>query len=151
MTAHGLAALRNHLEGLRRERDHEVRERLEAARGSGEDEYLAIKEEEAVLAARIANLEDLLARASVADAGAGGHTVVGIGATVSVEFLASGATARLRIVGAHEPLRSQTASTASPIGQALLGKEPGEIVQFELPSGKAQSLRVLGITGAGGA
>jgi transcription elongation factor GreA len=146
MTAHGVAALRRDLERLREERDREVPQRLRAACVTGatigNDEYLAIKEDEAVLSARIATLEDLLRRATVVDPAIDGGGVVGIGSSVSVEFIASGAKGCYRIVGAHESLEAGTASTASPLGRALLGQEPGTVVEFELPNGRAQRLLI---------
>ncbi len=147
MTAHGLAALRRDLERLQDERDQEIAQRLRAARTSGDttgnDEYLSVKEDELVLSARIASLEDLLHRATVADGAIDGQGIVGIGSSVSIEFIASGATAFYRIVGAHEPLGAGAASAASPLGRALVGQEPGALVQFELPNGHAQHLRII--------
>jgi len=58
-------------------------------------------------------------------------------------FIASGATACYRIVGAHEPLAAGAASAASPLGRALVGQEPGALVQFELPNGHQQHLRII--------
>lgn len=144
MTSHGLTALRRDVERLRRERDQDLPARLRVAHAAGgSDEYLAIKEDEAVLSARILNLEDLLRRATVVDAAIDGQGVVGIGSNVLVEYLASGATACHRIVGAHEPLEPGAASAASPIGQALIGQEPGALVEFELPNGHVQRLRII--------
>lgn len=144
MTTHGLAALRRDLDRLRHERAHEVAHRLQGTQTSGDnDEYLAVKDDELVLSARIASLEDLLHRATVADAAIDGHGIVGIGSSVSVEFMASGATACYRIVGAREPLAAGTASAPSPLGRALVGQEPGALVQFELPNGHTQHLRIV--------
>lgn len=144
MTAHGVAALRRDLERLRHERDQEVAQRLQTTRTSGDnDGYLAVKDDELVLSARIASLEELLHRATVADAAIDGHGIVAIGSSVSVEFMASGATACYRIVGAREPLGAGAASAASPLGRTLVGQAPGALVQFELPNGHTQHLRIV--------
>src|SRR5690242_3048496 len=71
LTATARQALKEGLARLRDERHREIPARLRIAREFGDmannDEHLAIREDEAVLAARVARLEDLLRRAVVVD------------------------------------------------------------------------------------
>jgi transcription elongation GreA/GreB family factor len=80
-------ALLRQLSDLREEQRREIPARLRIAREFGDtansDEYLAIREEEAVLAARIARFEDILARATVVEP-ADGDELVAAGSEVVV-------------------------------------------------------------------
>ncbi len=86
VTAAARHALERDLASLHAER-REIPARLRIAREFGDtannDEHQAIREEEAVLAARIARLEDILVRATDVDH-AGVDDSVTIGATVTV-------------------------------------------------------------------
>lgn len=102
-----------------------------------------------VLEARIASLEDRLARAIVLDAEDAAPGVVAIGSSVLIEDLASGALSRYRLASAHHSLGPDTISVASPIGQALIGSVPGTTVTVELPSGRSRSVRLVDVESEG--
>jgi hypothetical protein len=72
MTAVSLNDLRAELEQMRRRTRLEMAQRLREARaygaGANNDDYHAVREEQMVLVARLAALEDTLARAVVVDA-----------------------------------------------------------------------------------
>jgi transcription elongation factor GreA len=153
MTAASLNDLRDELEQMRRRTRLEMAQRLREARaygdGSNNDEYHAVREEQMVLEARIASLEDTLARAIVLDAEDAAPGVVAIGSSVLIEDLASGALSRYRLASAHHSLGPDTISVASPIGQALIGSVPGTTVSVELPNGRSRSVRLVDVESEG--
>lgn len=138
--------MRAQLDRLRQRLDSEFTERLRAARGFGasreNDEYLQIKEEEAVLASRLRQLESLLATAEVVAEDLAAR-VVTVGSIVEVRNLESGSARTHRITGGFEPVQSGDVSANSPVGQALLGRSPGERIEVDLPNGRIRTLEVL--------
>jgi transcription elongation factor GreA len=151
MTAASLNELRDELEQLRRRTRVEIAQRLREARsygdGSNNDEYHAVRKEQLVLEARIASLEDTLARATVVDPDDAARGVAVIGSTVLVEDLASGAVSQYRLTSAHHSLGPDTISAASPTGQKLVGASPGTIVTVQLPNGRTRSIRLVDVKG----
>jgi hypothetical protein len=106
MTAAGLDELRSELERLRRQTRTHIEQRLREARpygeGSNNDEYHDVREEQMVLEARLAALEDTIDRAVVVEAEHGRRGTAVIGSTVTIEDLGSGLTSRHRPWGAHQ-------------------------------------------------
>ena len=153
MTAASLNDLRDELEQMRRRTRLEMAQRLREARayggGSNNDEYHAVREEQMVLEARIASLEDTLARAIVLDAEDAAPGVVAIGCSVLIEDLASGAASQHLPTCSHHSLGPNTISAASPMGQALIGTTAGTIVTVELPNGGSRSVRLRDVENAG--
>lgn len=125
--------------------------RLRVAREFGDmasnDEHLAIREEEAVLAARIARLEDILSRATGVDQ-AGDEKSVRIGSTVSVVDVDTRKRLDYVIGSAHGVLSRGTVSALSPVGQALLGRRVGDRVSVQLPNGRRRQLELREISHA---
>lgn len=144
--------MRAELARLRQRLDGEFTDRLREARGFGasheNDEYLQIKEEEAVLAARMRQLESLLDSAKVVDEGSAGSGVVAIGSRVEVKNARSGAVRKHRITGGFEPVEPGDVSANSPVGQALLSRSVGEAVEVELPSGRTAKLEIVAVDSA---
>jgi transcription elongation factor GreA len=148
LTEAGLRAREAELEQLRAAKRRDIGRELREARGYGEpagnDEYLATREDEAIIDARIASLEAMLAQASVVKHG-GRPGVVGIGSVVNVDEVASGAGARYRLVGSHEAQGPGDVSIGSPVGRALLGRGAGDTVAVALPDGRARALRIASV------
>jgi transcription elongation factor GreA len=149
MTAAGLEALEAELDELRRRSRQELAERLREARaygeGSNNDEYYAAWEEQMVIEARMADLEDTVRRATVVGSELAADGVAAIGSVLSVEDLGSGDISQYRLAGAHQALERSAISAASPVGQALLGAAPGAVVNVHLPNGRSRSLRLLAV------
>jgi transcription elongation factor GreA len=148
LTRAGLRAREQELNQLRADKRDDIGRRLREARGYGEptgnDEYLATREDEAIIDARIAALEAMLAQASVVQHR--GHPgVVGIGSLVSVDETDSGAGARYRLVGSHEAQARGDVSISSPVGQALVGRRAGETATVSLPDGRTRRLRIASV------
>ncbi|WP_027893198.1 transcription elongation factor GreA [Calidithermus chliarophilus] len=91
---------------------------------------------------RIAEIEDILSRVVVVEAGNGTPKEIGVGVTVELET-ETGQRMSLTIVGSAEAdVFSGKISDESPMGKALMGKKAGDHV--EIPGRKgAQVYRVL--------
>jgi transcription elongation factor GreA len=148
ITAAAREALERELATLRLEKQRDIPRRLRVAREFGDtannDEHQAIREDEAVLAARIARLEDILMRATIAN-DSGVDDTVTIGSCVSVVDLASGERLEYVIDGAYGSRRQGTVSALSPVGRALLGRRTGERVSVELPNGRRRELELSAV------
>jgi transcription elongation factor GreA len=149
MSAASLAELRLELDRLTRQTRDQVAQELRDARpygeGSNNDEYHAVREEQMVLEARLAALEDTIDRAVVVDLEETTRDAAAIGSTVMVEDLASGLTSRYRVCSAHHALGSDEISAASPMGVALMGARPGAVVTVDLPHGRSRSARLVAV------
>ena len=149
LTGADFDALRSELDALRSRHRAELEQRLRDARMFGSradgDEILAVVEEAAISEARIARLETLLQSASIVDGASGFDGRAVLGCTVRVaeddgremDYLLVG-----RRTGSSGP---GDVSIASPVGSALLGARPGEIVEVALPNGRRRSLVVLDV------
>jgi transcription elongation factor GreA len=148
LTEVGLRAREQELDELRAAKRDEIGRRLREARGYGEpggnDEYLATREDEAIIDARIAALEAILAQASVVEERAR-PGVVGMGSVVTVDNADNGGGARYRLVGSHETEARGDVSIASPVGRALMGRRAGETVTVSLPDGRTRRLRIASV------
>ena len=139
ITPEGLANLKAELEHMTTTRRRQVAERIKEAREFGDisenAEYDDAKNEQAMLEARIAQLEDKLRSATVIDSSDLGTDVVRVGSTVHVKE--RGKSTKYTIVGSAEASPAEMKlSNESPIGKALLGRKRGEEVVFATPKGK---------------
>jgi transcription elongation factor GreA len=139
LTPEGLANLKSELEYLSTTRRREVAARIKDAREFGDitenAEYDDAKNEQAMLEARIAQLEDRLRSATVIDASELDTDVVRVGTVVHVRE--GGKSTKYTIVGSAEAKPSEMKlSNESPVGKALLGHKRGEEVTFATPKGE---------------
>jgi len=140
LTPEGLANLKAELDQLTTARRREVAQRIKEAREFGDisenAEYDDAKNEQAMLEARIASLEDKLRSATVIDSSDIGTDKVGVGSVVHVKD-ESGKSTKYTIVGSAEASPAELKlSNESPIGSALLGHKRGEEVVISTPRGK---------------
>jgi len=152
LTPEGLEKLKNEIEVLSTEKRREVAERIKEAREFGDisenSEYDDAKNEQMMLEARIASLEEKLRSATVIDQSELDTNVVRVGVTVEVKD-DSGKTDAFMIVGSTEadPAASpKRLSNESPVGKALLGHKKSDTVDVHLPSGKVRKLTISKIT-----
>ena len=114
----------------------EISSWLERAREHGDisenADYDAAKDEQGRNEARIRRLQDMLRRAVVVEGAAG--DVVAPGTVVEVRMEGDDETTSY-LVGSIEERHDEldVLSTGSPLGQALLGRAPGEVVTYEGP------------------
>jgi transcription elongation factor GreA len=100
-------------------------------------EYHAAKDKQGLMEARIAELTDIVGRAQVIDPSKLAHTRISFGSTVTLTEQDSGEEVEYTIVGAQESCPDRgLISFYSPMARALLGKEEGDEVELNLPSGK---------------
>lgn len=139
LSPEGLAKLQEELDYLRNTKRKEVAERLKEARSHGDlsenSEYDDARNEQAFVEGRIATLENTLRNAKVIE-DAGHSEEVRLGSHVELLDLEYGDTLEYSIVGSVEADPSQhKISNQSPVGQAILGKKKGEVVEVEAPAG----------------
>ena len=149
LTPEGLEKLKQEIEILSTDKRREVAERIKEAREFGDisenSEYDDAKNEQAMLEARIATLEDKLRSASVIDAKELSADVVRVGSQVQVTDDKSKKLTYI-IVGSTEANPSENKlSNESPVGKALVGRKQGDKVKVTLPSGKQRELTVTKI------
>jgi transcription elongation factor GreA len=151
LTPEGLERLKEELNELQTTRRREVAERIKDAREFGDisenSEYDDAKNEQMMLEARIATLEEKLRSASVIEKSELDGEIVRVGVMVDVE-VEGGKPDRFMIVGSTEADPSATPkrlSNESPVGKALIGHKQGDTVAVTLPSGKQRTLTVAKI------
>jgi len=148
LTAEGLENLKEELEHLSTARRREVAERIKEAREFGDisenSEYDDAKNEQAMLEAKIASLEEKLRSAQVIDSSDLGTDMVRIGSIVHVKD-ESGTSTRYTLVGSAEANPAERKlSNESPVGKALLGRKRGEEIKVPTPKGE-RTLKVTKI------
>ena len=147
LTPEGLEKLKLEIEHLSGDKRREVAERIKEAREFGDisenSEYDDAKNEQMMLEARIAALEEKLRSATVIDSSQIDADIVRVGVKVAVKDEASGKSMEYSIVGSTEANPSENKlSNESPVGKALLGHKKGDSVDVTLPNGKTRRLKV---------
>ena len=99
-------------------------------------EYDDAKNEQAILEARIADIEASLKNAVIIDESEISNDRVHLGSTVKIKNLANDMEMTIRIVGSNEsdPKKLQI-SDESPVGMGLLGKSIDDVAEIETPGG----------------
>lgn len=136
----GYAKLEQDLEYLVTVRRSEVAEKLKEARSFGDlsenAEYDEAKNEQGILEARIAELENILANAVVVDDDDISVTEIGVGSIIKLRDLELDEVETLQIVGSTESdPDNNKISDESPIGKAALNKKVGDVFEVEAPVG----------------
>ena len=140
LTAVGLKKIEQKFEHLKSVRRREVAERIKQAIEFGDisenSEYEDAKNEQAFIEGEIITLEKMLRNSKLIDEDDIGTDVVSIGATVVLKDLEFGDELEYAIVGSAEadPVEMKI-SNESPVGQAILGKKVGSIVEVNVPAG----------------
>lgn len=140
MSATAYEKLNADLEKLKKEDRPAIIEEISVARAQGDlsenAEYHAAKEKQGMIEDRIRELEDKIARAEIITADPSESPHIIFGAVVSVKNLDTGKSMEYTLVGSDEidPLKGKI-SSASPVGQSLIGKKRGDIVVAQLPRG----------------
>jgi transcription elongation factor GreA len=141
ITRTGLERLTAELEELTTAGRRQIAERLmqTAASEANLDEsadYLAVREDQALLERRIAILEDRLRSAQIVEPRLGNGRI-DIGERARLRDVESGERLDVELVG---PLESDPTvgriSIASPLGQAIVGLRRGQIAEVDAPRGK---------------
>ena len=138
------AGLEKELAELKSVKRKEVAEKIKVALSFGDlsenSEYDEAKNEQAIVEARIADIEVMLKNVSVIDEDELNVENIHIGSKVEVRVLNTGTgkttVMEYKIVGSNEadPLMGNI-SDESAVGRALLGKALGDKVEVEVPAG----------------
>lgn len=139
LTKQGYKGLAAELTELRDVKRPKLVDRLANARSQGDlsenSDYQSAREELEFLDGRIEELELVLRNAAIISANSNGKSGVAVGTKVTVKV--KGRETIFDIVGEWEadPVNKKI-SHDSPLGTALLGKNPGDKVDVEAPAGK---------------
>lgn len=154
LTEEGLALLESELEELKSVKRKEIAEKIKVALSFGDlsenSEYDEAKNDQAMIEARIADIEAMLKNAKVIDESELDTDSVGVGSKIEVRVTvnATGETSEkeYRIVGSNEANpRAGRISDESAIGKALLEHAVGDKVEVEVPAG-VMTYEVLSIS-----
>ena len=142
VTVAGLKNLKSELENLKNVQRPKVVEAIAEARSHGDlkenAEYHAAKEQQALIESRVITINDLIARANVIDVTKiDNEGKVIFGSTIKVQDLESNKEISYKLVGQDEAdISKNLIFYKSPIGKALIGKNKGDMVNVNTPSGE---------------
>jgi transcription elongation factor GreA len=142
ITINGLKNLKSELEDLKNVQRPKVVEAIAEARSHGDlkenAEYHAAKEQQGLIEGRVVAINDIIARANVIDVTKienDGKVI--FGSTVKVKDLETNKNISYKLVGQDEAnIKKDLVFFRSPIGKALIGKDKGEMVTVNTPSGE---------------
>ena len=143
LTYAGLKQYEDELHNLKAVKRKEVAQKIKEAREQGDlsenAEYDAAKDEQRDIELRIEELEKLLKNAEVVVEEEIDLEKINIGCKVKVYEIDEEEEMEFRIVGSTEANSLQNKiSNESPVGQALLGKKVGDVVDVETQVGVIQ-------------
>jgi transcription elongation factor GreA len=131
----------------------EVARAIEAARALGDlsenGDYHAAKDTQGKMEARIRQIQATLKRAEVVEDGGASAGTVAAGSVVAIRYEGDDDVERF-LVGSIEERHDElnVVSPGSPLGRALLGKSPGEKVEYEAPGGTLR-VEIVDVSGQG--
>ncbi len=155
LTAEGKQKIEQDLLELRTVKRKEIAEKIKVARSYGDlsenSEYDEAKNEQAIVEAKIAELEQTLKKAVIIDdtASVGGDKIRH-GSIVKILFVNTKQEKTVEIVNSYDVVNSsskegvQLVSEDSPIGSQLVGKKAGAKVTVEAPIGTV-NIKILEI------
>lgn len=141
MTVKGEKSLRDELVHLKTVERPKVIEAIADAREHGDlkenAEYHAAREQQSFIEGRIQEVEGKLSTSQIIDVLAIPHTgKVIFGTTVNLINVDTDEEIRYQIVGEDEAdIKAGKISVSSPIARAVIGKEEGDVVGVNVPSG----------------
>ena len=113
---------------------------IERARELGDlsenGDYHAAKDDQGKMEARIRQLQAMLKDAEIVDASSSSSGTVAAGTVVTIRYDGDEDTERY-LIGSIEERRDDVSviSPGSPLGQALIGRGAGDMVEYEAPGG----------------
>jgi transcription elongation factor GreA len=143
MSREGYEKLKADLDRMENHEMIEVTKRIATARAHGDlsenAEYHAAREDQGMLQARIDALKDKLSRGMIVDRNHLSGDTVSFGSRVVVKDLDLNEEEAFVLVGpGEEDYNNNKILTTSPIGQGLMGKKQGEVVEIQVPMGKVR-------------
>ncbi len=140
LTDEGLKKLEAELEELKTVKRKEIADKIEVARSFGDlsenSEYDEAKNDQAIVEARIAELEAMLRNVKVLDEDELSTEMIHVGSKVKLYDREFEEEVEYQIVGSTEADPSKgRISDECPVGKGLLGHRVGEAVEIEVPDG----------------
>ena len=150
LTYAGLKQYEDELQNLKVVKRKEVAQKIKEAREQGDlsenAEYDAAKDEQRDIEARIEELEGILKNAEVVVEDEVDFDKINVGCKVKVFDITFDEEMEFKIVGSTEANSLEgKISNESPVGQALMGKKAGDLVEVETQAGQIQ-YKVLDIS-----
>lgn len=140
ITKVGYESLMKDLKRLKERDRPEIIREIEAARAHGDlsenAEYTAAKEQQGYIEAKISDLEHRLSMAEIIDPSTLPRDKVVFGTNVRLVNLETDEEKTFKLVGPDEAdIDEDKISVFSPLGNALLGKIPEDVVEVNAPGG----------------
>jgi transcription elongation factor GreA len=150
LTKEALDNLKEELRLAKTEGRQEIAQAIAEARAQGDlsenAEYDAAKEAQGHLEARIAKLEDTVANARLVDESHIDTSKAFILSNVRVKNLNSGQEATYTLTAPEEAnMAAGKISIKSPVGQGLIGRAVGDVVEIKVPAGSIR-MEILDIS-----
>ena len=150
LTYAGLKQLEEELQDLKVVKRKEVAQKIKEAREQGDlsenAEYDAAKDEQSDIELRIEELEKILKNAEVVVEDEVDLDKINIGCRVKLYDCEYEEELEFQLVGSTEANSLQgKISNESPVGQALIGRREGELVEVEMANGTKAEYRVIEI------
>ena len=142
ITVNGLTKLKEELVFLKEKKRPEIVSAISEARSHGDlkenAEYHAAKEQQSLLESRVLEINDTIARANVIDVTKiENEGKVIFGSSVYLKNLESLQKLNYKIVGKDEAdIKNNLIYFKSPVGKGLIGKNVGDMVTINTPSGE---------------
>lgn len=140
LTDEGLQKLKDELDELKTVKRKEIAEKIKGALSFGDlsenSEYDEAKNDQAIMEARIAEIEAILKNVKVIDESEIDTKTVSVGSKVTLKDLETDEKVEYKIVGSNEanPLEGKI-SDESPVGKGILGCKVRQKVEIETPGG----------------
>ena len=142
ITISGLEKLKKELEELKNVQRPKIVTAIAEARSHGDlkenAEYHAAKEQQSLLESRVLEINDTIARANVIDVTKiENEGKIIFGSSVYLKNLESSQKLNYKIVGKDEAdIKNNLIYFKSPVGKGLIGKNVGDMVTINTPSGE---------------
>ncbi len=126
----------------------DIARKIEAARELGDlsenGDYHAAKEEQGKMQGRINHLASMIEHAVIVEQETTDEVVAG--ATVSIRYEGDDDVERYLLGSIEERVDGlEVMSPGSPLGQALLGRKVGDVVQYQTPAGGSLSVEIVAV------
>jgi len=143
LSKEGYERMEAELRDLKTRGRKEIAEEIAEARAKGDlsenAEYDAAKEAQGYLEKKIAELENTLATSEIIDERNIDDTKAFLLSTVTIHNKNTDKEMKYTLVSKDEAdFKEKKISVDSPIGQAILGKEVGDVVHVDVPAGKLE-------------
>jgi len=126
----------------------EIARKIEAARELGDlsenGDYHAAKEEQGKMAGRIAHLANLLENAVIVEEAEANEVKPGV--VVGVRYEGDDDVEKYLLGSIEERVEGvEVMSPGSALGQALLGAKPGDVIEYETPTGARLKVEIVSL------